>query len=319
MARALKVEIVMRSVSRVVLAFTFLAAATVWGQQPGVQTDRPTFRSRVDRVAVSAVVRDQKGRLVTNLQARDFQILDSGRPAAIMDFRADLAPVTLALLIDASGSMQLSGKDRAARAVADQVLAWLEPGRDEVTLLSFDKRLRQLHGFTSDLGRLSGPLAEVEPWGLTSLHDAIAAAARSVAERGRSHRGVVVLTDGLDTSSRLTPPEVSGIASSIDVPVYIVTVLSPLDDPDSGSSVVEDGYGTALRDLADWTGGRLFTSSAPSHASVAARRIVEELRHQYLLAFEPVGKAGWHPVEVRVRDKNLTVRARGGYYAGRSL
>jgi len=307
-----------RSVSHVVLALTFLAAATVWGQQLGVQTDRPTFKSRIDRVSVSAVVRDQKGRLVMDLQPHDFQVLDGGRPTTIMDFRADRAPVTLALLMDASGSMQVSGKDRAARAVADQVLAWLESGKDEVTLLSFDKRLRELHGFTSNLERLSGPLTDVEPWGLTSLHDAIAAAARSVAQRGRSHRGVVVLTDGLDTSSRLTPPEVSGIASSIDVPIYIVTVLSPIDDPESRTSLVPEGYGGALRDLADWTGGRLFTSSAPSHSSVAARRIVEELRHQYLLAFEPAGKAGWHPVEVRVRDRNLTVRARGGYYAGRS-
>lgn len=308
----------MRSVSCFALTFAFLAAATVWGQQRAAEADRPTFRSRIDRVSVSAVVRDQRGRLVTNLRPDDFEVFDGGRRATITDFRSDRAPVTLALLIDASGSMQLASRDRAARAAADHVLAWMEEGKDQVALLIFDKQLRELQGFTTELSLLSAPLDDVQPWGMTSLHDAIAATARRVAERGGAHRGVVVLTDGLDTSSQLTPPEVSGIASSIDVPIYVVTVMSPLDDPSSRAAVVREDRGGSLRDLADWTGGRLFTSSAPSHSSVAARRIVEELRHQYLLAFEPAATSGWRPVEVRVRDRNLTVRARGGYFAGQS-
>lgn len=308
----------MRSASCFALAFAFLAAATVWGQQRAAQADRPTFRSRIERVSVSAVVRDQKGRLVTNLRPEDFEVFDGGRRATITDFRSDRAPVTLALLFDASGSMQLASKHMAARAAANHVLAWLEEGRDQVALLIFDKQLRESQDFTTELSLLSAPLDDVQPWGLTSLHDAIAETARRVAERGGSHRGVVVLTDGLDTSSRLTPPEVSGIASSIDVPVYVVTVMSPLDDPSSRTAVVREDRGGSLRNLADWTGGRLFTSSAPSHSSVAARRIVEELRHQYLLAFEPAATSGWRPVEVRVRDRNLTVRARGGYFAGQS-
>jgi len=309
----------MRSVVHVVLMFAFLAAATVWGQQPAVPADRPTYRSRIDRVSVSAVVRDHRGRLVTNLASQDFEVLDGGRPTAITDFRADRAPVTLALVIDASGSMQVGSKAEAARKVADHVLAWLQPGVDEVALLSFDRQLNDLQDFTRDLSGFTESLSDVEPWGLTSLHDAIAATARRVAARGRSHRGVVVLTDGLDTSSRLTPPEVSGIASAIDVPVYIVTVMSPVDDPASRLSLMPRGVADgALRDLADWTGGGLFTSSAPSQSSIAARRIVEELRHQYLLAFEPAGQSGWRPVEVRVPGRKLTVRARGGYYAGRS-
>jgi len=70
---------------------------------------------------------------------------------------------------------------------------------------------------------------------------------------------------------------------------------------------------SALMNLARWTGGELFTSSAPAHASVAARQIVEELRHQYLLAFEASTRPGWRPLEVRARDHDLTVRARAGY------
>ena len=76
--------------------------------------------------------------------------------------------------------------------------------------------------------------------------------------------------------------------------------------------------GGSLTDLAQWTGGELFVTSMPSQTSVAARRIVDELRHQYLLAFEPGGNPGWHPLEVRARDRKLTVRARSGYFAGNS-
>ncbi len=73
----------------------------------------------------------------------------------------------------------------------------------------------------------------------------------------------------------------------------------------------------ALPDLSRWTGGEMFVASAPAHASLAARQIVEELRHQYILAFEASAhREGWRPVEIRARDSGLTVRARAGYTSG---
>ena len=73
-----------------------------------------------------------------------------------------------------------------------------------------------------------------------------------------------------------------------------------------------------LSDLALWTGGRAFAVSTIAERSVVARQIVEELRHQYLIAFESSDRPGWHPLEVRTRDKDLSVRARSGYFAGQS-
>jgi hypothetical protein len=74
-----------------------------------------------------------------------------------------------------------------------------------------------------------------------------------------------------------------------------------------------------LVDLANWTGGHVFVSSTPVERSLAARQIVEELRHQYLIAFESSGDAGWHQLAVRVRNnKKMVVRARSGYIAGHS-
>jgi phage gpG-like protein len=71
-----------------------------------------------------------------------------------------------------------------------------------------------------------------------------------------------------------------------------------------------------LADLSRWTGGEFFATSVPAQTSLAARHIVDELRHQYLMAFEPASRPGWHPLEVRARGHLLVVRARSGYMAG---
>ncbi len=71
-----------------------------------------------------------------------------------------------------------------------------------------------------------------------------------------------------------------------------------------------------LGDLARWTGGEFFLTSATPQTALAARRIVDELRHQYLIAFDSASRPGWHPLEVRARDRHLVVRARGGYLVG---
>jgi VWFA-related protein len=152
------------------------------------------------------------------------------------------------------------------------------------------------------------------------LYDAIAETARTTATDARAsgrllqRSAVVVLTDGVDTRSRLAPEQVSAIASEIDVPVYIVAVLSPIDE----AAREDRDRETPLRSLARWTGGEMFAASAPAHASIAARQIVAELRHQYVLAFEASSRPGWRPLEVRARDRDHMVRARSGYTAGGS-
>ena len=279
------------------------------------------FKSGVDLVTVSAVVKDKKGRVVKNLRRTDFELLDGGRSRPIAQFRPDAAAVSVALLFDGSGSMQVASKIDEARNAAKQLLSWLQPGADEVGVYSFDTRLHELQAFKmhgNGGGTQADSMAGIEPFGMTSLHDAIAATARLVARRNNAHRAVIVFTDGVDNGSRLSPPEVSGIASAIDVPVYIVAVLSPLDHPGIRTAVNSERPLPVgdLADLSRWTGGELFLSSTPAHASAAAREIVDELRHQYLIAFEPTGASGWHSLEVKARRGDLQVRARSGYMAG---
>jgi Ca-activated chloride channel family protein len=156
------------------------------------------------------------------------------------------------------------------------------------------------------------------PFGATSLHDAIAQTAQRVGEREGRRRAVVVLTDGADNASRMRPEDVSAIASAIDVPVYIFGIVASIDNPSQEMSTLPDrsALGGPLTELAAWTGGHVFMASTPAQRSVAARQIVDELRHQYLIAFESSGTPGWHPLVVRARNKDLTVRARSGYIAG---
>jgi Ca-activated chloride channel family protein len=288
--------------------------------QPGELPQAGIFRSGVDLVTVSATVRDRRGRAVPDLTAADFQVFDKGVARPIAEFRTEAAPVSVAILFDVSGSMDLASRALAARFAAHHVLSWLEHGRDEAALFAFDSRLHEVAPFTVDTRALQGALGEVDPFGATSLHDAIADTAKRISERANRRRAIIVLTDGIDTASRLTPAEVSGIASEIDVPVYVVAVVLPIDHPDLNGRASREGeapptVGT-IRELAAWTGGELFYASNPSATSNVARQIVRELRQQYLIAFEPSGGAGWHPIEIRTTKKNLTVRARGGYVAG---
>jgi Ca-activated chloride channel family protein len=282
----------------------------------GAVQERPTFRASVDRVAVAAIVRDQRGKPVTNLTAQDFELYDNGRPARIIDFRAAESPVSLALLADFSGSMDVAEKRAAVAEITRHVLSWLTPGKDLVGLFAFDRHLQELHPFAPAPGNIIEALDTLKPYGKTSLFDAIAETGRLVSAQGGSRRAVLALTDGADNASNLTPGEVSSIASSIDVPVYIGVVVSPLDIAQKETIIDEqlDAMLTGrLGDLARRTGGEIFAASSPARTSVAARRIVTELRHQYLIAFEPSTQPGWHPIDLRTRDKNLVVRARSGY------
>jgi Ca-activated chloride channel homolog len=287
--------------------------------RPEPQAPTATFKSSVDLVRVTAVVRDHKGRFVQDLTVRDFEVLDAGRTRPITEFRRDLAGVSVALLFDVSGSME--GQLVSAREAATHVLSWLDTTLDEAAIFTFDTRLDAVTPFTAGLKTLPEKMNSVVPFGATSLHDAIAETAKRLEAREGRRRAVVVLTDGNDTASKLTPPQVSAIASEIDVPVYLFGIVPSIDNPTSEmgtNSVASSALGGALADLASWTGGHAFVASTPAQRSAAARQIIDELRHQYLIAFESSGNPGWHPLVVRAKQRDLTVRARSGYIAGQS-
>ena len=309
---------------RLIWATTLVVTAlSVW-PTVGASQEAPvvTFRSSVTAVQISAVVRDRAGRFVENLSASDFEVRDSGLPRTITHLRRDAAGLSVALLFDTSGSME--AEFAHAREAAVEVLGLLESSRDETAIFAFDTQLQEVASFRTDLGALPETLSGVKPFGKTSLYDAIFQVAERLGAREDSRRrAVIVFTDGDDNASRLSPGEVQSAASTIDVPVYIFGLVwssntALAEVPVAGDEPGQPAFAGRLSDMATGTGGQVFVTGTSAQRKAAARYLVDELRHQYLIAFESTARPGWHPLVVRARDKDLVVRTRTGYYAGQS-
>lgn len=295
-----------------------VAFVQVDAQVPG-DAPRPRFRSSLDVVTIQASVRDTRGRTVTGLRPDDFEVRDNGELRQVLSLRSDRqSPVSLAILVDVSGSMRLAGSRDMARLAFESILGQLQDRRDEVALFSFDSALQSRHGFTTNLASLRGALNEFESFGTTALYDAAAAAARRVAARSAAHKGVVILTDGIDTSSRLTAEEVSGLASSIDVPVYVVATVASTDDRLAMERSRRSPHSNTadLRDLAEWTGGELVFASSLGEAAYEVSQLISDLRQQYVIAIEAANSHEWRRLDVRVKRRSAMVKARSGYYGG---
>jgi len=307
--------------SRIVVAFGLTVAllhAPTLAQEPVAQVTQ-TFRSAVDLVTIQASVKDARGRIVGGLTPTDFEVRDNGELRPILSLRSDSqSPLSLAILVDMSGSMRVGSKIAMARQVYSSLLGELREGQDEVALFTFDAQLHERQSFTSDLSKLRDRLALFGAFGTTSLYDATATTARQLAERSATNKAIIVLTDGLDTSSQLTAREVSGLASSIDVPVFIVATVPSLDqrlmmENSERTSAIN---GADLRDLAEWTGGQFVFASTFGETVVAASSLVTELRQQYIIAIESASGREWRRLDVRVKRPSARVKARSGYFAG---
>lgn len=298
-----------------IAALPIAAVIAWWPQQPLAQEAerQPVFRAGVQLVSLTAVVRDARGKVVTSLTRDDFEVLDGGQSRPILNLRAEqTAPASVALLVDGSGSMRVSHSAAAVARVSNAVLGSLSQDRDDAALFSFDRRLLTIRAFTRDLQAVSQALSEVESWGSTSLYDAIAGTATTVAHRTNNRRAIVVVTDGADTTSAQAPAAVSALASAVDVPVYVV--IWDRRDPQS-LTPAEASHIKSLDDLTLQTGGSLFVVRDHAALTKAIATLVEELRHQYVLAFEAAPAGGWRPVRIRTRKSGLHVRSRAWYHA----
>jgi VWFA-related protein len=303
---------------RATLLIVFALLAGFAPRSAMAQLDQPqaTFKSSVDLVSVTAVVRDKKGRVVRTLTPKDLVVTDAGHPRAIVDMQADdQSPASVALLVDGSGSMRLGSATVSSQQICEMILANLRRDHDLAALMSFDTRLLTLREFTQEFDRIRSGLGEVEAFGSTSIYDAIAGTAAVVANRTQNRRAVVVITDGADNASSYTPEEVAWISSTIDVPVYVFAVgeLNPLPSPGTSNGTEQRN---ALFELARATGGDYFYASSPSLVSQSTNKLLEELRHQYLIAFEPGASSGLRRIEIRARNTDLKVRSRKWYSSG---
>jgi len=278
-----------------------------------------SFSVRSELVVFSATAVDDNGRPVTDLRREDFRIYDEGRAQQIVHFYGGKGlPARVLILLDASGSM---GDKRVAssREAAKQLLLALSP-EDQVAVAGFDSRYWGVVAFTKDREAVHKGLDTITPFGSTALHDALDKGAHDIATWGEGRRAVVVLTDGIDTSSQKTADEVIARSRALDVPIYAVSVVSPLDDPSSQSFLGEKEAGQeaaaaeTLARYASLSGGASFRVSTLTGVVLAAQQIATELKHQYRIGWDPAqGSAPYRRVVVRSTRKGVIVRTRSGY------
>jgi Ca-activated chloride channel family protein len=285
-----------------IVTAALLMIANTTAQEPATAV----FKSAVERVALAAIVRDSRGRIVYGLEARDFELFDDGQARPLIGAWSEPSPASVAILMDASGSM--TTKLARARSTAQLLVAGLKPGTDELALYAFDTTLQEVRPFSKTFRSVDGAWDGTKAYGATSLWDAVAATARQIASR-QQRRALIVLTDGVDSASTLKPSEVSAIASGLDVPVYMLVITFALENDPQELAAVRG----PLADLAAWTGGDAFAVRDPATAASATGQILTELQHQYIIAFEPGNAPGWHPLVLRTRKPGLFVRARSGY------
>jgi Ca-activated chloride channel family protein len=265
---------------------------------------------------------DKEGRLVTDLEEADFVVYEDGVPQELAYFaRGTDAPVDIMLLVDASGSMDMVAKVANARNAAIQLIGVLGL-EDRVAVYAFDRDILELSPFTVDKKEAIRALQALEPFGSTAIYDAVAKASDLIRDQGFGRRAIVLITDGIDTSSEFSIEKALEIAKGVDLPLYVIRVLSPLDDPENEAFVGVHGRdakgGESLGRFATETGGKLYEASQLGLLRLASLRVKEELKTQYRIGYVPRNTkrdGRFRQIEVFVRHEDVEVRTRKGYYA----
>jgi len=305
----------------VIATFAVFSLSLAWGQfkpaSPGGEQSRdqtPTFSIKVELVRLLVSVRDQNGKLITDLDKAAFQVTDSGTPQQIAVFERNTSlPLSVAVLIDTSGS-QLIDLRYEVQSVQRFISSLLKSGNpeDAYELFSFNWRTNLELDFTRNKGRAERALRGLHGEGGTSLYDAIYLASDTL--NGREGRHVmIIVTDGGDTTSLKKYQDALVAAQQADAVLYPIVVVPVRADAGRNT-----GGEHALATLAASTGGRIFNPEGLERLDAAFADILLELRTQYLLGFSPKDVRQqpklFHPVRVSVQDPQLKVSARTGYY-----
>lgn len=273
----------------------------------GEETPRPDLR--IDRrvVLVPVAVNDEFGRPVAGLEAEHFRILDNKVPQKIESFAMDEAPIALGLVFDVSGSM--GSNLFAARQAANLFFHTSNP-EDEFLMVEFASKPQLTVPLTRRLTDINNRLLYNKAGGSTALIDGIYMAMHEIKKSQNSRKALVVVSDGLDNSSRYSAAELKTLLQESEVLIYTVTI--------GGAYADSDPY--LMRRIAEETGGRMYVSGRG--LGDIAQKITIDLRNRYLLGYTPTdlnrdGK--YHRIDLELKAPKglpkLTTYWRRGYYA----
>lgn len=291
----------------VVVAVLALRAAAQQVEDPGF-----VFRSDARLVVLHATVVDAQGHLVTGLPQNAFRVFEDGVEQAIKVFRREDAPVSLGLVIDASGSML--GKRERVNSAALALVRASHP-EDEVFIVSFNERAYLDAPFTSDIARLEEGLRRRELQGLTAMRDALRLALEHLWRQGeRDKKVLLVVTDGEDNASGIDAGYLVRAAQQTGILVYAVGLLGEAGREATARAKKE------LDALTAATGGQAWYLDDVAQSERVALAVARDIRNQYTLAYTPSNQAldgRYRRIRVTAQGSEpLTVRTRTGYYAG---
>jgi len=297
------------------LAMILLGGTTALPAAAQAQIPQTTIRAEVPLVNIIFSALERDNRPVPGLTMDDFLVFEDRKPQKIEYFsqltEGSEIPLTIALLIDTSGSVRTKLDDEKQTA-AEFLRSILRKSKDEALIIQFDSEVRLVQDFTDDTERLVRALNSLEAGNSTSLYDAIYLAVEEKLKGEVGRKVIVAITDGDDTASKLKKEDAIEAAQRSDVLIYGIGVRSREFGANFG----------VLKRFAEETGGGFFSPQARmTEIQSAFKAIGEELKGQYSLAYTPENRANdgtFRAVEIRCKRKGIRVRARRGYYAPNS-
>lgn len=316
------------------LASLNLSVAQTEKQKPQPKPDKPAeeqeeqvLKLGTQLVTVPFNVTDKKNRYINELAKDDIEILEDNKPQQVFSFerQTDL-PITIAMLIDISGSQQwtLGEEVSAAKTFFRKVL---RPKKDLAAVVTFEHESVLEQNLTSDLDKLTRALDGVRipaetvtarrggtppinnsGVGSTALYDSVYSVSSDLLRREAGRRVIILVTDGEDTSSSIKLRDAIERTWRSEIIVYSVGIGGPMG--------VDQG---TLKKIAAETGGRAFFPRSEKDLDEAYTQIDEDLRSQYILAYTPANGArdgSFRTIQVKIKNHaDLTVRHRRGYFA----
>ena len=298
------------------------AAAASFAQTQQNKTEDIRVDVTVTAITIAVTVQDRGGRYVNDLTQKDFTIYENNEKRTLTYFKHDFdAPLSLTVLLDVSGSMAVLNKlDEAKVGLRNLITNLLSP-RDEVSLLIFaDGQVEVAAPFSTDKTEFLRVLEKTQAYGQTALNDAVAVSPE-FANRGHNEkRALLLITDGVENDSRVSPEEALDIARRVDVPIYTIGYKIPLSEQllktlRRGKGVTSAGIVETLERFSRATGGKAFFVNQPEEMAAVLRELKKEQSHQYIIGYTSYKDASgvYRKIRVETTNKRHRVRTREGY------
>lgn len=280
-------------------------------------------------INVPIVATDKAGHYIADLTQEDFLVYENGAQQQIELFAAETLPINVVLLIDMSSSTRRSSQalKKAAQAFVDNVRP-----NDKVKVISFTYNINELNSFTDNKQTLTHAIENLTPGGSTRLYDAVEYCARVIFNKIEGRKALIVLTDGVDSSSYLSP--LLAIRETVENNTLVYVVKYPIDShpsypgrlspPASSSALVtpkgnyQAGSFDFLKELVDQTGGAIIPSPSFDSLVEKMKNVAEQLRHVYAIGYYPtnaIQNGGYRKIEIKLSNHKASLRYKKGYDA----